>query len=40
LAEIGRALIAFMLVTIGFLSVISGLILDLLLQIARKMKEI
>lgn len=37
LTEIGRALIAFMLVTIGFLSVISGLILDLLLQIARKM---
>ena len=40
LNEIGRALIAFMLVTVGFLSVISGLILDLLLQIVRKMDKL
>ena len=40
LNEIGRALIAFMLVTVGFLSVISGLILDLLLQIVRKMDRL
>ena len=35
LNEIGRALIAFMLITVGFLSVISGLILDLLLEIEK-----
>ncbi|MEM3839418.1 MAG: glycosyltransferase [Candidatus Micrarchaeaceae archaeon] len=35
LSEIGRALIAFMLVTLGFLSIISGLMLDLLLQIEK-----
>ena len=35
LTEIGRALIAFMLVTLGFLSIISGLILDLLLQVEK-----
>ncbi len=40
LNEIGRSLIAFMLVTVGFLSVISGLILDLLLQIVRKMDKL
>jgi len=40
LNEVGRALIAFMLVIVGFLSVISGLILDLLLQIARKMDRL
>ncbi len=39
LTEIGRALIAFMLVTVGFLSVIAGLILDLLLQIARRIEQ-
>jgi glycosyltransferase involved in cell wall biosynthesis len=37
LTEIGRALIAFMLVVLGFLSIISGLILDLLLQIEKKL---
>ena len=35
LTQVGRALIAFMLVTLGFLSVIAGLILDLLLQIEK-----
>lgn len=40
LNEIGRALIAFMLVTIGFLSIIAGLILDLLLQIANKIEKL
>ncbi len=35
LTEIGRALIAFMLVVVGFLSVISGLILDLLLEVEK-----
>ncbi len=35
LAEVGRALIAFMLVVLGFLSILGGLILDLLLQIER-----
>ena len=35
LTEVGRALIAFMLITVGFLSVISGLILDLLLEIEK-----
>jgi len=39
LTEVGRALIAFMLVTVGFLSVIAGLILDLLLQIARRIEQ-
>ena len=37
LTEIGRALIAFMLVIGGFLSIIAGLILDLLLEIERKL---
>ncbi len=40
LSEVGRALIAFMLVTLGFLSIIAGLIIDLLLQIARKMDRL
>jgi len=40
LTYIGRSLIAFMLVTIGFLSVIAGLILDLLLQIAKKIDKL
>ncbi len=35
--EIGRALIAFMLLTFGFLSIAVGLILDLLLEIERTM---
>ena len=38
--EIGRALIAILLVVIGFLSIISGLILDLLLQMSRKMDKL
>ncbi len=37
LTEPGRALIAFMLIVLGFLSIISGLILDLLLQIEKKL---
>ncbi|MGC8478716.1 MAG: glycosyltransferase family 2 protein [Candidatus Micrarchaeia archaeon] len=40
LTEVGRALISFMLVIIGFLSIISGLLLDLLLQIAKKMDKL
>ncbi|MGC8548048.1 MAG: hypothetical protein ACP5MC_03590, partial [Candidatus Micrarchaeia archaeon] len=36
LNEVGRALIAFMLVVGGFLSIITGLILDLLLEIEKK----
>lgn len=40
LTEVGRALISFMLVIIGFLSIISGLILDLLLQIAKKIDKL
>ena len=39
LNEVGRALIAFMLVMIGFLSIIAGLIIDLLLQISRKIEK-
>ena len=39
LTEPGRAMIAFMLVTIGFLSIIAGLIIDLLLQISRKLEK-
>ncbi len=39
LTEIGRALIAFMLVTFGFLSLILGLILDLLLQISKNLEH-
>ncbi|MGC8649107.1 MAG: glycosyltransferase family 2 protein [Candidatus Micrarchaeia archaeon] len=38
--EFGRALIAFMLVIIGFFSIIAGLILDLLLQIAKKIDKL
>ena len=37
--EIGRALIAFMLVVVGFLSIISGLLIDLLLGIDRKLSD-
>jgi dolichol-phosphate mannosyltransferase len=37
LNEVGRALIAFMLVLVGFLSIIAGLILDLLLEVERKL---
>ncbi len=37
LSEVGRALIAFMLVVMGFLSIIAGLILDLLLEVERKL---
>ncbi len=37
LTEIGRALISFMLIIGGFLSIIAGLILDLLLEIERKL---
>ncbi len=33
---VGRALIAFMLLIVGFLSIIAGLILDLLLELERK----
>ncbi|MGC8538219.1 MAG: glycosyltransferase [Candidatus Micrarchaeia archaeon] len=40
LNEVGRALIAFMLVTIGFLSIIAGLIIDLLLQISKKIERL
>jgi glycosyltransferase involved in cell wall biosynthesis len=40
LTEVGRALISFMLVIIGFLSIVVGLIVDLLLQIARKMDKL
>ena len=39
LNEVGRALLAFMLVMIGFLSIIAGLIIDLLLQISRKLEK-
>ncbi|MDE1845864.1 MAG: glycosyltransferase [Candidatus Micrarchaeota archaeon] len=35
---IGRTLIAFMLIIVGILSIISGFILDLLLQIEKKLK--
>lgn len=35
---IGRTLIAFMLIVVGLLSIISGFILDLLLQIEKKLK--
>lgn len=37
LGDVGRALIAFMLVVVGFLSLIAGLILDLLLEVERKL---
>ena len=37
LLGVGRALIAFMLFTFGFLSIIAGLILDLLLEIEKKL---
>lgn len=37
--EVGRALIAFMLVVVGFLSIISGLLIDLLLGIDRKLSD-
>jgi glycosyltransferase involved in cell wall biosynthesis len=37
LLGVGRALIAFMLLTFGFLSIIAGLILDLLLEIEKKL---
>ena len=37
LSEVGRALLAFMLVVVGFLSIIAGLILDLLLEVERKL---
>ncbi len=36
--EIGRSLIAFMLVTVGILAIIAGFILDLLLEIAKKLE--
>ncbi len=35
---IGRSLIAFMLITVGILSIIAGFILDLLLEIAKKLE--
>ncbi len=35
LTEIGRALISFMLIVLGFLSILGGLLLDLLLQIEK-----
>lgn len=38
--EIGRGLISFMLIVLGFLSIITGLILDLLLQIERRLFRI
>ena len=37
LNEIGRALIAFMLVVLGFLSILGGLILDLLLRVEKEL---
>ncbi len=37
LNEIGRALIAFMLIVIGFLSILGGLILDLLLRLEKEL---
>ena len=37
--EVGRALIAFMLVVVGFLSIISGLLIDLLLGIDRQLSD-
>ena len=37
LSEVGRALIAFMLMVLGFLSIMTGFILDLLLEISRDM---
>lgn len=36
--EIGRSLIAFMLVTVGILSIIAGFIIDLLLEVAKKLE--
>lgn len=36
----GRALIAFLLLVIGFLLIVAGLILDLLLEIERRMEQI
>ncbi len=36
LSEVGRALMAFMLVVVGILAIIAGFILDLLLEIERK----
>ncbi|MGC8567961.1 MAG: glycosyltransferase family 2 protein [Candidatus Micrarchaeia archaeon] len=37
--EIGRALIAFMLVVLGFLSIVTGFLLDLMLEIDKKIYE-
>jgi glycosyltransferase involved in cell wall biosynthesis len=37
LTEIGRALIAFMLIVLGFLSILGGLLLDLLLRIEKEL---
>jgi glycosyltransferase involved in cell wall biosynthesis len=37
LVDVGRALVAFMFVVLGFLSIIAGLILDLLLEVERKL---
>ena len=36
-SEVGRALIAFMLVVLGFLSILGGLILDLLLRVEKEL---
>ncbi len=38
--EIGRALIAFMLAVLGILSIFVGIILDLLLEIDREIREL
>ena len=38
--EVGRALIAFMLVVVGFLSIIGGLLIDLLLGIDKKLSNL